>query len=51
MTIVKLEFTDKLPENIESQMEKDLVNYESSYGIDVNYKRFSLILKDEAIRQ
>jgi ribosomal protein S18 acetylase RimI-like enzyme len=48
MTIVKLEFTDKLPENIEAQMEKDLVNYESSHGIDVNYKRFSLILKDEA---
>ncbi len=29
-------------------MRNDLVEYESSHGIDVNYKRFALTLSDEA---
>src|SRR3990167_7589453 len=28
-------------------MEKDLVKYESENGIDVNYKRFSLVMTDD----
>jgi GNAT superfamily N-acetyltransferase/NTP pyrophosphatase (non-canonical NTP hydrolase) len=47
MNQYKIEFVDVLPETIEKEMQKDLVNYESSYGIDVNYKRFSMILKTD----
>lgn len=41
-----IEFIDKLPPEIEEKMRKDLVEYESSHGIDVNYRRFSMIAKD-----
>ena len=44
----KIEFTDTLSEDIEEKMRKDLVDYESSHGIDVNYKKFALVLKDES---
>lgn len=44
----KIEFTGTLPEDIEEKMSKDFVKYESSHGIDVNYKKFALILKDES---
>ena len=44
----KIEFTDTLSEDIEEKMRKDLVEYESSHGIDVNYKKFALVLKDES---
>jgi ribosomal protein S18 acetylase RimI-like enzyme len=43
---MKIEFVDTIAENIEDKMRKDLIAYESSHGIDVNYKRFSLILSD-----
>lgn len=42
-----VEFVDKLSEDIEKKMRKDLVDYESSHGIDVNYKRFSVILSNK----
>ncbi len=42
-----VEFVDKLPKEVEEKMHKDLVEYESSHGIDVNYKKFAVILKDE----
>lgn len=42
-----VEFVDKLSEDIEEKMRKDLVEYESTHGIDVNYRKFSVILKDE----
>lgn len=42
-----VEFVDKLPEEVEEKMRKDLVEYENSHGIDVNYKRFAFILKGE----
>lgn len=44
----KIEFVDTLPEDIEEQMRQDLVAYESSHGIDVNYKKFALILRNES---
>ena len=37
----KIEFTDTLPEDIEEKMRKDLVEYESNHGIDINYKNFA----------
>jgi ribosomal protein S18 acetylase RimI-like enzyme len=43
----KLQLVDELPQHIEEEMRKDLVDYESSHGIDVNYKKFALILKDK----
>lgn len=43
----KIEFTDTRSDDTEEKMRKDLVEYESSHGIDVNYKKFALVLKDE----
>jgi GNAT superfamily N-acetyltransferase len=40
-------FVDQLSDAIEEKMRKDLVAYESSHGIDVNFKRFALVLYDD----
>lgn len=42
----KIEFVNELPKEVEANMEKNFVEYENSHGIDVNYKKFSIILKD-----
>ncbi len=47
MSKIKIEFTNELPKAIQDLMEKDIVAYETSYGIDVNYKKFSLVMKEE----
>ena len=47
MNPLSIEFVDQLPDDIEEKMRRDLVKYETSQGVDVNYKRFSLILRDE----
>lgn len=44
MTTIK--FVSELCPEIEEQMHKDLIAYESSHGIDVNYKQFALVLSD-----
>jgi ribosomal protein S18 acetylase RimI-like enzyme len=44
----KIEFIDVLPEDIEEKMTQNLIAYESSHGIDVNYKKFALILRNES---
>ncbi len=41
-----IEFVDKLSKDVDEKMQKDLVKYESSHGIDVNYKKFSIVAKD-----
>lgn len=43
----KTELVDKLPKEIEEKMRKDLIEYETKHGIDVNYKPFSLVLRNE----
>jgi ribosomal protein S18 acetylase RimI-like enzyme len=43
----KIELVEKISKETEERMRKGLVEYESSHGIDVNYKRFSLIIRDE----
>lgn len=43
----KIEFVDKLSKDIEDKMRKDLVEYESEHGIEVNYKRFSVVLRED----
>ncbi len=45
---VKVELVDRLPNAIEKIMENDLITYENNHGVDVNYKKFSLVLNDEA---
>ena len=50
MAIVKL--VDQLSNDIQEKMIKDLLKYEHSHGINVNYKKFSLVLtnhKNETI--
>lgn len=42
-----IEFADKISQAEEERMSKDLAAYERSHGVDVNYKKISLILKDE----
>lgn len=42
-----ISFVDKISDIEEDKMTKDLVAYESSHGIDVNYKKFSIVLKDD----
>ena len=41
-----IELVDELDVAIEEQMQEDLVKYEASCGIDVNYKSFSLLLRE-----
>jgi hypothetical protein len=42
-----IEFVDKISHAEEERMTKDLVAYESAHEIDVNYKMFSMVLKDD----
>lgn len=42
-----IEFVDELSKEVDEKMQKDLVKYESSHGIDVNYKKFSIVAKDK----
>lgn len=43
----KIEFVEKIPVDVEEKMRNGFIAYESSHGIDVNYKSFSLVLRDE----
>lgn len=40
----QIRFVDEIDENTEKRMTKDLVAYETSHSIDVNYRRFSVIM-------
>ena len=43
-----IEFVDEVSKDVEAKMQKDLVKYENSHGIDVNYKKFALVAKDKS---
>lgn len=43
-----IEFTNELSDEIEEKMRQDLVAYETGHGIDVNYKKFALILRNDS---
>lgn len=43
-----IKLVNELPEDIEKKMRDDLVEYETSHGIDVNYKRFALVLTEQS---
>lgn len=45
--MTEIKCVDELNPKQEAIMERDLVDYEASHGIDVNYKRFHLILEDD----
>lgn len=47
MKNVKITFVEQLSDEVETKMRTDLIAYESSHGIDVNYKTFSLVLNDD----
>ncbi len=40
-------FIDQMSEDLETTMRKDLNAYDRHHGIDVNYKRFSLVLRND----
>lgn len=42
-----IQFVDVLSKDVDEKMQKDLVKYEGSHGIDVNYKKFSIMAKDK----
>lgn len=44
---MNIEFVEKLSEDVNEKMLKGLVEYETSHGIDVNFRRFSVVLQDE----
>jgi ribosomal protein S18 acetylase RimI-like enzyme len=44
----KVNFVENLSEEVEEEMRKDLVDYESSHGINVNYRKFAVVLTDDA---
>ena len=43
-----INIVDKAPEDFEKIMREDLAAYETSHGIDVNFKKFALLLTNEA---
>lgn len=44
---VKISFLDSISEELEQRMTDGFQAYEASYGIDVNYKRFSMVLHNQ----
>lgn len=43
----QIRFFDEIDKVTEKRMTKDLIAYETSHGIDVNYQRFSLVISNE----
>lgn len=46
MNGIKIELIETLPKELEETVDQEFEAYETSQGVDVNYRRFSLILKD-----
>ncbi|KTD05163.1 GNAT family N-acetyltransferase [Fluoribacter gormanii] len=42
-----IEFYNSLPDDVEKLMREDLIAYETTHGIDVNYKPFCFVLRDK----
>lgn len=42
-----VKFVDKISDDLDRKMEKDLVSYETRHMIDVNYKKFALVFFDD----
>ena len=48
MSDYKINFVSELSEDTEKIMRKDLIEYETKHGIDVNFKRFALVLTSDS---
>jgi ribosomal protein S18 acetylase RimI-like enzyme len=44
---MKIETVEGIPQKIEARMPEDWKEYDDAYGIDSNYKRFSMIMTNE----
>ncbi len=44
MKTVSVKILEQLPPAIEDKMQADLVKYEKSHGVEVNYKTFSFVM-------
>ena len=42
-----MSFVDVLPEEIEKTMSAGMADYESDHGVDVNFRRFAIIIEDD----
>ncbi len=47
MATYKIHIVEKLSDVLEETMRQDLVDYESEHGVDVNYHKFSLVMKND----
>lgn len=45
--MAKIQFVDEVSADVTTKMEEDLVRYEQKHGVDINYRRFSLVLRDD----
>jgi len=45
--MIAIEFFEKLPSELSKKMEDGLLEYERKHDIDVNFKRFSFVLREE----
>ena len=43
---LKVTLVDQIPTLVKEKMEKELISYEISHGIDINYKCFSLLTEE-----
>ena len=43
----KVSFVDVLPEAVEKAMSAGMADYESNHGVDVNFRRFAIIIEDD----
>ena len=41
------ELVENLSDEVEEQMSRDLIAYESAHGVDVNYKKLAIVLRNE----
>lgn len=44
---MKIEIVNKIPIDIGKKMRKDWKNYDDSHGIDLNFNRFNMIMRDD----
>lgn len=47
MNDYQIKIVDQLSDDAEKIMREDLIEYETSHGVDVNFKRFALVLTDK----
>jgi ribosomal protein S18 acetylase RimI-like enzyme len=51
MNDLTVNFMESTPADVETRRSEDLVFYEASHGVTVNYKKFALLLRDFSYRE